>query len=190
VLLVDGLGIGYLTWWLPVEARRQRAMNERSAYTALKTLSSANADFRANDRDWNRVLDFWTGDIAGLYSTLSSGQPIALLPRALAEADASPLTPLVPRPIPYHGYYFTALSADGQESPPEPYRQDTDGKSGKVHHLRKFGYCAYPAEPGITGKYVYIINENNTVLRRDNLTPPPKNWPSDSELQSGWGKVQ
>jgi prepilin-type N-terminal cleavage/methylation domain-containing protein len=38
----------------------QRASNERSASTSLKTLSTAEAEFRANDRDWNHVNDFWT----------------------------------------------------------------------------------------------------------------------------------
>ena len=40
----------------------QLASNERGAATALKTLASAEADFRANDRDKNGVNDFWTAD--------------------------------------------------------------------------------------------------------------------------------
>src|SRR5437868_15151281 len=50
----------------------QRASNERNASTSLKTLTSAEADFRANDRDWNHVNDFWTGDIKGLYTMTSA----------------------------------------------------------------------------------------------------------------------
>src|SRR6187455_327077 len=46
----------------------QRASNERNASTSLKTLSSAEADFRSNDRDWNHVNDFWTANVAGLYT--------------------------------------------------------------------------------------------------------------------------
>jgi glycine cleavage system regulatory protein len=33
--------------------------------TSLKTLASAEADFRANDRDWHHVNKFWTTDSAG-----------------------------------------------------------------------------------------------------------------------------
>ena len=51
----------------------RRASNERNAATSLKTLSSAEADFRANDRDWNHVNDFWTGDEKGLYTMTSAG---------------------------------------------------------------------------------------------------------------------
>src|SRR6185295_535530 len=50
----------------------QRASNERNASTSLKTLTSAEADFRANDRDWNHVNDFWTADVKGLYTMTSS----------------------------------------------------------------------------------------------------------------------
>src|SRR5215203_2691977 len=50
----------------------QRAENERNASASLKTLSSAEADFRANDRDWNHVNDFWTGDVKGLYTMTSA----------------------------------------------------------------------------------------------------------------------
>src|SRR5258706_15614178 len=46
----------------------QRASNERNASTTLKTLTSAEADFRANDRDGNKGADFWTGDVKGLYT--------------------------------------------------------------------------------------------------------------------------
>src|SRR5207245_7727863 len=33
----------------------QRASNERSASTSLKTLTTAEADFKANNREWNNV---------------------------------------------------------------------------------------------------------------------------------------
>ena len=37
----------------------------RNASTSLKTIASAQADFRANDRDWNHVNDYWRDDIVG-----------------------------------------------------------------------------------------------------------------------------
>jgi len=39
---------------------------------SLKNMESAEADFRANDRDWNHANDFWTGDVAGLYAMTSA----------------------------------------------------------------------------------------------------------------------
>src|SRR6188508_3146890 len=75
----------------------RRASNERTASTSLKTLSSAEADFRANDRDWNHVNDFWTGDVKGLYTMTSADvrgagispndPPIKLIEMEVAAAD-------------------------------------------------------------------------------------------------------
>src|SRR5213595_1982972 len=80
----------------------QRASNERNASTSLKTLTSAEADFRANDRDWNHVNDFWTGDVKGLYTMTSAAvggksnsttdPAIKLIELSVASADADPLT--------------------------------------------------------------------------------------------------
>jgi hypothetical protein len=166
--------------------QRSRAENGYDAYCALKNLCQAEADFRGNDRHENGLQDFWTGDVAGLYSTIAGAGPMKLIDRALAEADARPLKGLVPKPIPYHGYYFLALDVDESETPPESYRQDTDKKSGKVHHLSKFGFCAYPAGPD-TGHEVWIINEGNTAFLRRDIASPPRSWPSDEELRS-WAK--
>jgi hypothetical protein len=60
-----------------------------------------------------------------------------------------------------------------------------------VHHLRRFGFCAYPAEPG-TGNFVWIIDEGSTAFRSSSGTfTPPKNWPSDQERKSGgWSPQQ
>ena len=52
-----------------------RASNERGASTTLKTFSTAEADFRANDKDWNHVNDFWTADVKGLYTMTSAEKP-------------------------------------------------------------------------------------------------------------------
>jgi len=113
---------------------------------------------------------------------------MGLIERDLALADAHPIHPLVPTPFPYHGYYFAALQFDDSETPSEPYQQDTDKKSGKVHHLSKFGFVAFPADPA-SGKKTYIINENNTVFHRVREAPTPKSWPADKEIVQFWSKI-
>jgi glycine cleavage system regulatory protein len=68
---------------------------------ALKSLASAESDFRANDRDWNHINDFWTGDVKQLYDMTTAplseknGQAlidqtrIELNPAFAAEAEKS-----------------------------------------------------------------------------------------------------
>src|SRR5262245_14151844 len=77
----------------------QRITCERNSATSLKTLASAEADFRANDRDWNHVNDFWTGNVSGLYTVTSAAikgaeypsttdMSIKLIELSVASADA------------------------------------------------------------------------------------------------------
>jgi len=170
-----------LAWGLPEWRRRRIWNNQRDVFQAMKLLTSAEAVFQEKDADGNQVMDFWTGDVAGLHR-------YQLIPRELAEADAAPLNPLVPSPVPYRGYYFRALLTDGSEMPPESYRQATDKTSGNVHHLTKFGFIAYPAVRGGTGNRLYVVNENRTIFPREATAAPPTNFPTDNELKSFYSK--
>jgi type II secretory pathway pseudopilin PulG len=160
----------------------QRAANEREAATMLKTLASAEADFRANDRDANGVNDFWTGDVTGLYSLKTSGRELRLIERGTAEADSCPIHMLCWPYRPRSGYYYQALEADDNENG-ETYFQDTGGnpRMGDVHHLSKFGFGTYPAS-GRDEKYSFIINEHNTVFRFRGVGHITR-WPHDDDLK-------
>jgi hypothetical protein len=181
-LALLAFGVAAYMNWSTIRGHNQ-AENERSATTSLKLLASAQADLRANDRDANGVHDFWTADVTGLYR-------IGLIDRVLGEADAEPLLPLRPNPVPYKGYYFRALDADDSNPDSGMYRQDTDRNSGRVHNLSKFGFIAFPAEPGVTGKYIYIVNENNSVFRASATIPTPRNWFTDAERSKYWSMPQ
>jgi prepilin-type N-terminal cleavage/methylation domain-containing protein len=205
----------------------QRASNERNASTSLKTLTSAEADFRANDRDWNHVNDFWTGDVKGLYTMTSaavSGNSnsttdpiIKLIELSIASADADAATvsaggenaDLTTFAIPSSkaGYWYQALVLDNAMSgtAESTYKLDTNGtpSMGSCHNTGKFGFAAFPDSQS-AGKYVYMVNENNTIFRsatsgavRTGTSNPPgaftagvyANFPNDSNLKSFWSKL-
>jgi hypothetical protein len=189
LLVIIGIGLVVSAIAIPGLMSSQRASNERTASTDLRTLTSANADFRANDRDWNHVNDFWTGDVSGLYFVKSppSGDEVKLIRPEVAGADFKPLFPLS-RPCAKSGYLFLALDRD--DSVPGPkgeYKVDTDKSGRKVHHLEMFGYSAFPNSHW-TGKYVFTINENNTVFREAG-TEPRTHFPSDAQLQQRWSII-
>jgi len=159
------LGLAFTIRYLILE---QRARNQRAASAAIKTLTVAAVDFRSNDRDGNQVNDFWTGDVAGLYSlsppnALGPHESIKLITRELAEADAAPLKPLVPTPRPYHGYLFRAMVTDENGIPYASPSGMPDGQ-GAAYNNSKFGFCAYPADPG-TGMHTFTVNEGNTIFK-------------------------
>lgn len=161
-----------------------RASNEREASTMLKTFTSAEADFRANDRDLNQVADFWTGDVSGLYyvKPAGGGREVRLIDADAANADARPIFPLPPGAGTRKGYRFQALdqddSVDGDKA---VYRVDTDKSGRKVHNLGMFGFIAF-TEGGVKGTYKFIVNENNTIFRW-RKSAMRTTWPSDEELK-------
>jgi hypothetical protein len=180
----------------------RRYSGERYASTTLKTISTAEADFRANDRDWNHVNDFWTRDIGGLWGIVPSNEkePIKLIELSAAAADSDPVKgayPSVPaEPSPKAGAWFVGLIEDRSEVPPLRYR-DPEVRTSR------FGFLCFPDDYIGGFKYAFILNENNTIFRRaltgdirptGNTPPGPMkdpgfaNWPSDGELKANWPK--
>ena len=175
LILLLIVGTAALPFGLARSRQERRWSNERAAATALKTISTAEWDLHENDRDGNGIKDYWTADLTELCR-------LGLIQKQVAAADRRPRTRIVPHPVPFAGYYFEALTADASETPPEPYCNNTDGKSGAVHHFHRFGFVAYPAEPGITGNRIFIINQYNShwSLPAEGNTVP-RNWPPDSD---------
>lgn len=183
------LGIVRISIGRPSSAPGESVGDERLAATALKTLTSAQADFRANDRDNNHVNDFWTGDVAGLYTTLPMGanQMIRLIELDLAAADGAPLDEealgkLAERQ-PKAGYWFRAMQKDNAQNPPAEYQQATIAGGAKTHNTSQFGFVCYPAEYGVTGVRTYIVNENNTLFWKDTQGEAVLEWPDDATLR-------
>jgi hypothetical protein len=162
--------------------------NDQMARSRLKTLCSAEADFRGNDRDGNHVNDFWTGDVKSLYTLTSAAvpgargdpedPPIKLIELQLARADADGQfvnaggenTDLGSYTEPFEkaGYWYSALSLDLSVSGAveSTYKLDTGGtpRMGNCHNMSKYGFVAFPDSQS-AGPYVYLVNQNNTVFR-------------------------
>ena len=58
---------------------------------SLKTLATAEADFRSNDRDGNKISDYWTASVAGLYTMTNSALSKGANPLSLIELSVHPL---------------------------------------------------------------------------------------------------
>ena len=171
----------------------QRAANERNASTSLKTVVTANHDFRANDRDGNRIVDFWTGDVAGLClivpqqgsgapSSLTYGAAIRLVDRPVAGADGEfggaglryaatvhvPVVQAVTAFAPKAGFWYARLINEVTSSGSTAYQADTDGTSnsfwGACHNTDRFGYVAFPGTT-TSGRVAFIVNNEGVVFR-------------------------
>jgi hypothetical protein len=89
--------------------------------------------------------------------------------------EASPLGPLVAnargggyrkgeggKPIPYHGYYYRILKAQGPDAPGGAYDYMVDGQM-----LGGFALVAYPASWGNSGVMTFIVNHDGVVYQKD-----------------------
>lgn len=165
------------------------APNERSASASLKTLATAEADFRANDRDSNGARDFWVGDVSGLYRYAVNNREIKLIEKSLADADAYPLKSqnlsALKRdsPAPKAGYLFAVVAKYAEREKTEAYH------SGGCRNLGKFGFAAYPAEYGKSGRYTFVITESNTVWKKDLAGKPPDVLP-ENPAKEAWEKAE
>lgn len=178
---------------------------EAGAAAYLKTIGTAEADFRSNDRDNDRAQNFWVGDVRSLNRlcpSLDGSKPcdqpaanmeIRLIDPRLAEADAAPLdTPDLAQkpaafPTPVQGYLFRAL---------RHYRTDkivpysTAGDWTATHkNFRQFGFVAFPAAYGETGTRTYYMTEQFTIWWKDTggdpYFPAPRN-----PAAEGWKKLE
>ena len=177
------------------------ASNERNGSVTLKTLTTAQADFRSNDRDGNRVCDFYVRDVAGLYALKGAqgketdakpGQEgdsaviMKLIEPAVAKADATEDKweyPVLggPEMEPKSGYLFAVLKSY-EEGEVKSYHD------GSGRNTDRFGFVAYPAEYGVSGKLTFLVNEDNTIWCKDVGEEMIETFPA-SPAAAGWRKM-
>jgi Protein of unknown function (DUF2950) len=88
---------------------------------------------------------------------------------------ASPLGPLIAnargegyqkggggKPVPYHGYYYRLLKAQGPDAPGGAYDYVVSGKM-----LGGFALVAYPASWGNSGVMTFIVNHDGVLYQKD-----------------------
>lgn len=203
LLIVAAWGGGL---WLVVTVGKE---NRRKAYLiyqqyrirgTLKTLGTAEADFRANDRDGNGIQDFWVGDVAGLhYLTGPQGIPLYLIEMSAANLDGAPLADGVaagryrrPALEPFAGYRVRVMTHYvDDDGGLKAYAQSTGGKPdlGPFYNHCKFAFCLYPSEYVSPKQLTYILNEESTMFKKDTKGQSVLTWPTDPELKASWTKA-
>ena len=99
----------------------------------------------------------------GLYWEAKKGEP------------ESPLGPIMTRvrsegyqgkpsatPVPYHGYRYRILTAQGKDAPGGAYSYIVQGKM-----IGGFAVLAYPAEYGNSGVMTFIVNHDGKLFQKD-----------------------
>lgn len=154
---------------------RRIGRNEMTAMDVCRAYVEAQMEYSAHDRAGDGVLQYAQkivsspGKKDGLYW---EGAPENLVPKAFADASAAMFAE-GRKPVPYHGYYFHILRAQGP-----------DAQGGSLDYVVKgkmvggFAMVAYPAEYGVSGIKTFIVNHHGVVYEKDlgnaTATLPPQ----------------
>lgn len=208
ILTILALGVVAVLFFVGMKSSR-RAAREREAAASLKSLASAEADFRGNDRDGNIIQDFWTRDVAGLYGVVPVGstERVKLIDISVAVADFAAAGESAPGvtglaeidrdkygvAAPRAGYWFQRMLTDETGA---PYRNNTNGEVRADRTISevdwwnhsKFAFYAFP-DSYEDGRNVFFINEGNTIFKRpmNSSVKPGSARPSPAGLKLRYG---
>ncbi len=159
-------------WRFDVEAGREEIVNRRVGRNELSTIASLRAmveaqhEFAAQSGDpgpgpyAERVLST-PGQRDGLYWPVAEGEPESPLGPLIAEAFAEGYR--ADAPVPYHGYYYRLLTAQGPHAPGGARsHRDSEGRL-----TRGFGVLAWPAKWGDSGVMTFQVDRVGIVFERD-----------------------
>ena len=99
----------------------------------------------------------------GLYWDAGEGETPSPLGALFASARAEGyLVDSAVRPVPYYGYHFRMLTAQGEHAAGGAYDYIVGDRM-----IGGFGLLAYPAEHGSTGVMTFIVNHDGVVFSKD-----------------------
>ena len=100
----------------------------------------------------------------GLYWKAKEGEEQSPFGPLIAEAQEKGYSgrPASSEPIPYYGYYYRILTAQGQNAPGGTNDYIVDGKM-----IGGFAAVAYPADYANSGVMTFIVNHDGVVYQKD-----------------------
>jgi len=163
-------------WVFDTKAGKEELLNRRIGRNELDTIQTclayvdAQREYAMKDRDNNKLLEyaqkFWStpGKKDGLHWETKEGEEKSPFGAVAAQAVQEGYKPKKPgdKPVPYHGYFYRILKAQGKNAPGGAYDYVIKGKM-----IGGFGLVAYPAEYGASGVMTFIVNYDGVVYQKD-----------------------
>lgn len=164
------------TWYFDTNAGKEELLNRRIGRNELNVISSlyafvdAQREYAARDRDGNGTMEFAQkfmsskGKHDGLYWDTKEGKEDSPLGPfvAMASAMGYGTKERSEKPMPFHGYYFKILKAQGKNATGGAYDYVVKGKM-----ILGFAFLAYPANYGSSGIMSFIVNQEGVVYQKD-----------------------
>jgi hypothetical protein len=148
---------------------RRVGRNELFTINVLEDLADAQTEYASEARDGENADQFAqkilsdTGKRNGLYWETGAAQPESPIGPLIASASAEGYKKdRGGSPIPFHGYYYKVLTAQGKNAPGGAKNYLVDGKMTKG-----FAFLAYPAEYRSSGVMTLMINQDEVIVQKD-----------------------
>jgi hypothetical protein len=164
------------TWVFDTMAGKEEMLNRRIGRNELNTIQTCQAyvdsqrEYALKDRDGDGLLEYaqkfrsTAGKKDGLYWQAMEGEEQSPLGEFAARAVKEGYTSKKPgdNPVPYHGYFYKILKAQGKNAPGGAYDYVVKGSM-----IGGFALVAYPAEYGNSGVMTFIVNHDGVVYEKD-----------------------
>jgi hypothetical protein len=149
---------------------RRIGKNELSTIQVCLAYADAQRDYALKDRDSDGLLEYAQkfmsapGKRDGLYWDTKEGEPESPLGPVFAARQEQGYGKAVhgDKPVPYYGYYYRILKAQGKGAPGGAYDYVVKGKM-----IGGFALVAYPAQYGSSGVMTFIVNQDGIVHQKN-----------------------
>lgn len=164
-------------WRFDTAAGQEELINRRIGRNELDTIQTclayvdAQREYYAQNplgeklRPYAQKIASSPGKKDGLYWDTADGATPSPLGQLMADARAQGYAPGGAKPMPYHGYYYRILTAQGAHAAGGAYDYVVHGKM-----IGGFAAVAYPAQWGASGVMTFIVNHDGVVYEK-NLGP-------------------
>jgi Protein of unknown function (DUF2950) len=163
-------------WWFDTAQGREEILNRRIGRNELSAVQvclayvDAQREYYARDPDGDALLQYAQrfrsrpGKRDGLYWEAAPGEapsPLGVLVARAEGAGYPARRPGEPR-IPYWGYYYRILKAQGPHAPGGAYDYVVRGQM-----IGGFALLAYPAAYGTSGVMTFMVSHDGVVYQKD-----------------------
>ncbi len=164
------------TWRFDAAAGKEEILNRRIGANELKVIDvlhayvAAQREYASRDRRGDGVYAYaqriasTPGKKDGLYWEATRGEEPSPLGPLAAEAarEGYAKADRTRNAVPFHGYYFRILKAQGRHAPGGRY-----GYVVKGNMILGFAMVAYPARYGSSGIMTFVVNQDGVVYQKD-----------------------
>jgi len=164
---------GQTGWSFDTAAGKEEILNRRIGRNELYAIQVCDAyveaqrEYISADRELDGIMEYAQkivsdpGKRNGLFWPVTEGEVPSPLGPLAAQAAAEGYR-RGEKPVPFHGYYYRILKAQGPAAPGGAYNYMING-----HMVAGFALVAWPADYGASGIMTFVVNQNGIVYEKD-----------------------